>query len=115
MKEEILGYILGNLTLGFLAAFYLFAVLGIILSMLLHIGKKAKKAPIKFSFKYWIKDNVTRFFTSIICIFIAIRFYDSLPIDVEPNMFFGLVVGMGLDQIIIIIRNKTNINLFQKK
>ena len=115
MKEEILGYILGNLTVGFLLAFYLFAIIGIILSMLLHICKKAKKAPIKFSFKYWLKDNLTRFFTSILCIFIAIRFYDSLPIEVEPNMFFGLVVGMGLDQIIIIIRNKTSITLFQKK
>ena len=114
MKTEILGYILGNLTLSFLIAFYLFAICGVILSMLLHLGKKVKKTKVKLSWQYWIKDNLIRFSTSFICIFIAIRFYDSLPIDVEPNMFFGLVVGMSLDQIIILIRNKTNINLFQK-
>jgi len=119
-KQEIWGYILGEITLEFLIAFYFFALFGVILSMLLHYGKKSKndkkrgnKKP--FSLKYWFKDNIVRLLTSIFCIFMVVRFYDSLPITYELNMFLGVIVGGSLDQVIVLIRNKTNIDIFQTK
>lgn len=115
MKTEILNYILGDLSASFLIAFYLFALLGVILSMLLHYGKKAKKSKTKFNLKYWLTDNMVRFFTSVFCIFIVARFFDNLPIDMELNMFLGLVIGASLDQVIVLVRNKTQINIFQSK
>ena len=107
MKNEILDYLLGDLTISFLIGFYIFALLGVIFSMLLHFGKKHKKAPVVFSWSYWLKDNAVRFFTSFISIFVVCRFFSELPINMELNMFLGLVVGVTLDQVVIMIRNKT--------
>jgi len=115
MKNEIYQYLLGDVTPAFLVAFYVFATFGVILSMLFHYGKKRKKQVVKFNFNYWLKDNLIRFFTSIMCVFIVVRFFDELPIDMELNMFLALCVGVTLDQVIIFIRNKTSINIFQNK
>jgi len=112
MKTEIIKYLLGDLSIPFLVAFYCFALLGVILSMLFHFGKKKSKS--KFSIKFWIADNTIRFLSSVICIFVVARFFDNLPINMELNMFLGLVVGSSLDQIIVLVRNKTQINIFQK-
>ena len=114
MKQELINYLLGDLTASFLCAFYMFALLGVFLSMLFHFGKGKKKRNTKFSFKFWLSDNLVRFFTSVICIFVVARFFDNLPIEMELNMFLGLVVGTSLDQVIVLVRNKTNINIFQK-
>jgi len=111
MKNEIVGYLLGNLTLPFLIAFYIFALMGVIFSMFIHVKKKAKT---KFSFKFWWHDNYARFFASFMSIYFVARFLNEFFTGLELNMFAGLVVGISLDQIIIVIRNKTNINLFQK-
>lgn len=116
-KTEIIHYILGGVTLEFLISFYIFSLLGVFLSMLFHYGSKktGKKKPVnhKFSLSYWLKDNLVRLLTSVICIFILVRFYDQIPIEYELNMFLGILTGTGLDQVIVFIRNKTNINLFQ--
>lgn len=114
MKNEIIGYILGDVTPAFLVAFYIFSLFGVVLSMLFHYGKKRKKDKTKFSFKYWLADNFVRFLTSVFAIFIVVRFFDQLPIDMELNMFLAVVVGGSLDQVIILVRNKTQINIFQK-
>ena len=118
-KTEIMGYLLGTVSIDFLISFYLFSLLGVILSMLFHYGKKrSKDKKVKehtFNFKYWLKDNLVRLFTSIICIYLVVRFYDVFHIDYELNMFLGLLVGMGLDQLIVLVRNKTSINIFQTK
>ena len=117
-KTEILKLLFGGVTLEFLISFYIFALLGVFLSMLFHYGTKktGAKKPVghKFNFGYWIKDNVIRLLTSIICIFILVRFYDQLPIEYELNMFLGVLTGTGLDQVIVFIRNKTSIKIFQK-
>lgn len=111
MKKEILSYILGDLSLSFIVAFYLFALFGVILSMLLHF-KKTKR---KFSWKFWMNDNWIRFATSFMSIFVVVRFYSELNIEYELNMFLGLLVGLTLDRVIIFIRNKTSIEIFQSK
>lgn len=119
-KQEILKYIFGDVTVDFLIAFYFFSLIGVFLSMLFHYGKKqskdfkAKKIT-GFSLGYWLKDNIVRLLTSIICIFILVRFYDQIPIHYELNMFLGLLTGLSLDQLIVYIRNKTSINIFQSK
>jgi len=114
MKEEIIGYLLGDMKLSFLLAFYIFALGGVLFSMLIHFKRKQKKNKTPFDFWFWLGDNVIRFFTSIISIFIAVRFYNELPIQLELNMFLGFVIGVTLDQVIIYIRNKTRISIFQK-
>ena len=123
-KQTIYQYIFGNSTLEFYISFYIFVVIGLILSMLLHLrGKKNRDAKqgknFKFNIKYWLKDNFNRFVTNIIVVFILIRFYDELKeatnVQYELNMFLGFVAGTSLDRVIMFIRNKTGINAFQTK
>ena len=114
MKNEIYLYLMGDLTPSFLAAFYLFALFGVILSMLVHYNRSQKKHKTKFSLKFWLVDNLIRLLTSIFSIFVVVRFFDELPIEMELNMFLAVVIGASLDQVIIFIRNKTSINIFQK-
>jgi hypothetical protein len=115
MKTEIINNLLGTMSISFLISFYIFALFGVIFSMLVHFKKKAKSTPPSFSFKYWIQDNLARLFTSIMTIFLVARFAPELSIPFEVNMFLAVLVGVGLDRIIIAIRNRTAINLFQKK
>lgn len=121
MDTEIFWQLmLGGVTVEFLAAFYIFAGIGTFLSFLFHYGKK-KVRDVKvnkqkaFSVVYWLKDNTVRLLTSAICIFIVVRFYKDLPVSLELNMFLALCTGVSLDQVIVFIRNRTNINIFQAK
>lgn len=116
--EEYKKYILGDLSLTFYAAFFTFVLIGIMASLLLHYGNKTRKQARvgkrnKFRFGYWLKDNTMRILTSIVCVFIFVRFYDVFKINYELNMFVGLLSGMFLDRLIIFIRNKTSVNIFQ--
>jgi len=115
MKEEILSNLLGDMTWGFLVSFYIFALFGVIFSMLNHLGDKVKRTKVKLSFGYWLRDNIARFFTSVMVIFLVVRFAPEFSLPFVVNMFGAVIVGIGLDQLIILVRNKTTINLFQKK
>lgn len=113
-------YIFGTMTFEFVVSFYLYAVLGMSLTLLLHLGSAMTKSSRKkekfiFKIKYWFRDNWIRVLTNLIVIFIIIRFYDSLSLQYQLDMFLGFVVGLSIDTIIIFIREKTKFNLFQSK
>lgn len=113
-------YIFGTMTFEFVVSFYLYAVLGMSLTLLLHLGSAMTKSSRKkekfiFKIKYWFRDNWVRVLTNLIVIFIIIRFYDSLNLQYQLDMFLGFVVGLSIDTIIIFIREKTKFNLFQSK
>ena len=115
MKEEILNNLLGSNTIGFLISFYIFALFGVVFSLLVHLGDKVKKTRVKLSFAYWLRDNVIRFFTSVMVIFMVARFAPEMSLPFTVNMFGAIILGATLDQAIIFVRNKTKINWFQKK
>jgi len=119
-KEVFWLLMFGGVAIEFLVAFYIFAGLGVFLSFLFHYGKKQLKdkkvnKAKTFSLGYWIKDYTVRLLTSIVVIFILVRFYKDFPISLELNMFLALCTGVSLDQVIVFIRNRTNINIFQAK
>lgn len=116
----ICEYICGGLTIEFVLAFYFYAFLGMFLTLLLHLSSAVSKhmknaKPFRFKVKFWIKDNWVRILTNIITIFIIIRFYDSLHLQYKLDMFLGFMVGLTIDAIIIFVRKKTTINIFQSK
>ena len=118
--DIVLKHIFGSLQLEFVVAFYFFAIMGMTFTLLTHLVRKKvtsvkKKTTLKFSFGFWLKDNLVRMLTNIIVIFLILRFYDKLNIDKELDMFLGLIIGSSIDVIIIMVRNKTNINIFQAK
>jgi cellulose synthase/poly-beta-1,6-N-acetylglucosamine synthase-like glycosyltransferase len=114
MKEEILNNLLGDMTWGFLVSFYIFALFGVIFSMLAHLGTKVKKTKVKLSFGYWLRDNIVRFLSSVMAIFFVARFAPEFSLPFAVNMAGALKLGLVLDQVIIFFRNKTKINIFQK-
>lgn len=113
MKEEILFNLLGTNTIGFLVSFYLFALFGVLFSLVIHVKKKVSKT--KFSWSYWFKDNLKRFLASIMVIFIVARFAPEMSLPFEANMFGAVILGTMLDRAIIYVRNKTTFNYFQSK
>jgi hypothetical protein len=106
------------MTAEFVVSFYLFALLGMGLTLLMHlseaIGKSNKTSKrFKFKWRFWLKDNYIRIITNLIVIFVVLRFYDSLGLKYKLDMFLGFVAGFSIDGIIILLREKTKINIFQ--
>lgn len=120
-SSSILGYILGDVDVKFMVAFYFYVLFGSVLTMLLHYKfkqyKDARRKGVnkKFSVKYWIIDNTARLVTVLMVVFVLIVFKSKIPVfkDYELDTWFGFITGCSLDSIIIIIRNKTK--LFQSK
>lgn len=116
--NEIVNYFLGGVDINFLIAFYVMAIIGVFLSFLLHFSKKKKKrketgTEKKFSWWFLFLDNAVRFTTSVICLFVIVRFYSKLQLPVELDMFLAFTCGMTIDRLIIFVRKKTSINIFQ--
>lgn len=120
-SSTILGYILGDVNIKFMVAFYFYVLFGSILTMLLHYkfkqyrDVKKKGFSKKFSWRFWILDNTARLATVLMVVFVLIVFKSKIPVfkDYELDTYFGLIVGCSLDSIIIIIRDKTK--FFQSK
>lgn len=106
--KELLGE---NLTIAVLIAAYIFAFFGMILRWFFQYNKYGKKnpdSPAKFSWSYWIKDNVlpklAAVLATIIIIFVSIRF----PQELFGTVFsygYSFAVGMSLDYISSILKN----------
>jgi hypothetical protein len=118
----ISNYILGDVSVNFLIAFYFYAIIGVVFNLLVHYtykqvrNKRKQNKYTKFSYKYWILDNYKRFLLNLLSIYLIVIFKDNIPIlkDYNLNMFLGFVTGMSLDTIVIILR-KLNLGSLQSK
>ena len=111
-------YLFGTLKMEFVLVFYMFAFFGMALTLLLHLRDsktRTKKRGKKFKFNllFWIKDNGIRVITNLAFIFVLLRFYDALHLSYKLDMFLGFAVGFSIDALIIFIREKTSLNVFQ--
>ena len=120
---ELYKVILGDLDIYFVISFYFYVVFGLILSTLIHYKRKQvkdiknDKVSAKFSAKFWIKDNVVRVLTVLMCVFIVLVFKNNIPFlkDYELNNWLGLLIGLFFDSIIILIRKKTKTSIFRSR
>lgn len=118
----ISNYILGDVSVNFLIAFYFYAIIGVVFNLLVHYtykqvrNKRKQNKYTKFSYKYWILDNYKRFLLNLLSIYLIVIFKDNIPAlkDYNLNMFLGFVTGMSLDTIVIILR-KLNLGSLQSK
>jgi C4-dicarboxylate transporter len=106
----VIGYLFNSIPFEFYVSFYIFAIIGMTFSMLVHFQQLKKKnkriqKKIKFDFKYWLKNNVVRMLTNLIAIFIFIRFKDNLNVGIELSMFLAFVIGLSIDRAVLIIKN----------
>lgn len=114
--ETFLTYILGNQTPTQFCALLFFALLAAALSLLLQTTKRdidSENTPLHFSWQFLWQDNIKRIVTSLILIYVAIRFTPQL-FGVEISDFWAFVIGFINDKLAQFIKDKagalTNLN-----
>ena len=108
-NSTLTDYMLGDIDVTYMTAFYLFAFLGMALSMALHYKGKHKKSRIKFNLGFFLKDNLVRIIVPLIIIFAVLRFESEFQLDIEPGMYLGFLSGLGMDRLIMKLRAYTNV------
>lgn len=108
---SIKAYIFGNMDFNMFVASLLFALVGVLISLLLHAttrDQNSESTPVKFSFLFMLKDNWKRILLSIILVIVTIRFLKELT-GLELNMFFSLCIGLVYDKLAEYLKSKSDI------
>lgn len=107
---KFLDYITGGMSVDQFCAAFVFTLIGVALSLFLDASKRnpvSVNSPIEWSWQYFWNDNLKRIlrvvFTSILVIFVSLRFTKEL-FGREISMFFAFVIGLSLDQVQVFIR-----------
>jgi len=94
-------------------ASFLFALIGVAISLLIHSTKRdirSVSTPFSFSWKFLILDNIKRIITGILVIYVAIRFYPDW-FGKPMTDFLALGVGLAIDKVIEFIKDRTSLPL----
>jgi len=96
---------LNGMPLGVLYAGFVFALLGVLLNALLGTRKRdpnSPRTPFKFSLSFFFSDNTFRLFnnglTTLIVIFLSMRFVNELTGVAVASMGYAFFVGFGIDE-----------------
>lgn len=104
-------YILGDIDPGLFTAAFIFACIGILLTLLLGTtvrDVKSDSSPQHFSWKYLWSDNTKRIIANVICVLLTLRFMPEV-MGIELSVWKGLIVGLSWDTLFLIIKQKTSI------
>lgn len=100
--NEVIAELLGSYRASFYITYFIFVMIGIIISLRLHAtsrDKDSKATPFKFSWKFLFQDNLIRMISSICFVFVAIRLGSDLW-QVVPTYSSAIAMGLGFDQAI---------------
>lgn len=110
--NEIVSYLIGDLGVAKFFAAFIFALIGVSLSLLWGTTQRnpeSDKSPVHFSWNFFWNDNTKRILKSIIStiltVFVSIRFMKDL-FGIEFSMVGSLLIGLFLDQVVAIIKKK---------
>jgi hypothetical protein len=110
--NEILSYLVGDLGVAKFIAAFIFAMIGVCLSLLWGTTKRdpeSEKSPVHFSWNFLWNDNTKRILKSIastiLTVFVSIRFMKDL-FGIEFSMVGSLLIGLFLDQAVVFIKKK---------
>lgn len=107
MKELFFG----TSNLQYFFAAYFFALVGVGISLLLQTNNRdvsSKNTPVAFSYRFLIADNWKRIVLSVLLIYVTLRFTQEIT-GQELTMFWALVIGLGLDKIAQLLKDRTGI------
>ena len=102
---------LGRYDLTTFFGFLFFALVGVLISLLVQSNKRDQNttdSPVKFKWWFLFKDNWKRIISSILLIYVTIRFFKELT-NLDLNMFLSLCIGLGWDKLSEFIKSKTDI------
>jgi hypothetical protein len=101
----------GEVPTDIFLGFCFFATLGIALSLLWHATRRnvnEKTTPVQFNFWFMLRDNWKRIISSVILVYIALRFAPEI-INRDLTEFWAFCIGVGFDKISELIKTKTSI------
>lgn len=105
---------LNGMPLGVLFAGFAFATLGVLLNALLKTTSRdplSTRTPTEFSWAFFWNDNIKRLLksalTTIIVIFLSLRFFKELTGSDVISMLYCVGVGFSIDKAIAALRKKT--------
>lgn len=93
--NEIFGLAFNELNVAKLIAGGIFALLGLSLNYLLKVKPVINKEN-TFSCKYFIKNNWKNLLTTLILLFLALRFTQEF-LGLELTMWTAVIIGYGVD------------------
>jgi hypothetical protein len=101
-------YYLGTTDLNLFLSSLLFGFIGILIMVLIDLSGRnpnTNYSPVKFSWVYFLKDNVIRFILNVILVLVTIRFLPEL-LSKPINQFSALLVGIGADKLAAMVKRK---------
>jgi hypothetical protein len=107
VKQNYIEQILGMADVKLFLIVYAFGLLGVLMSILLHVNGRDKTSPdtpVPFSWKFFIQDNLQRIVTALILLFLGIRFAGEM-FGMGITMWTALVVGFCLDKVAQFLKN----------
>lgn len=113
--KEFLQLVLGTQDWPMYFAEWFFALIGVLLSLLLATTKRnpnSPTSPVHFSWTYMIADNAKRVLTSLILIFLFLRFSNEL-LGINISLFLALGIGLGLDKLAGYLKSKNILGIGQ--
>lgn len=99
--EKFINNLTGGLELSAIAAGFIFALVGAVLSLRLHAksrNKSSPETPYKFKFGFMLQDNLQRLFTGFLITLVAFRFSPQI-LNQEYSMFLAFLIGLLNDQV----------------
>ena len=100
--NEFWSLFLGELTFEYLAAHFLYFMIGAIIHFtwkLKNREKTGRTVPKKFKWKFLIKDNILRWLGVLLLIFVNIRFFEDIY-GSPLTPFLALGLGYSIDSIV---------------
>ena len=108
---KILYNLLGTNDYSIVLIGFVYAMIGVLLSLLIHSNKRdpnTQNSPIKFSWGFFLKDNLKRVLTGLILILIFMRFSTEL-IGKDPTVYSSFLIGFMSDKLIEILKSKIDL------
>jgi hypothetical protein len=113
MKKTFFESLSGGYDPGQFLGFFAWALIGAFIMICIQTQSrdpKSLRTPVKFSWIFWLRDNVRRVVFNIVLILVCIRF--SQEVLGKPISDFGsLIIGLSLDGLAILINKFKLANL----
>lgn len=111
MNPELSNLLFGGQSGWMLFGYLLIALVGVLLSLLLHASArdvKSESSPVQFSWNFLWSDNMRRIAAGLLLILVVVRFTPEL-LHVELNAFIALLIGFGSDKLAQLVKDNTSL------
>lgn len=112
MKQSFLENLLGPGDPGMFLAAMVYALVGVIISLLYDSAKRDQNklsTPNDFSWGYMLIDNLKRIALSVLLVVVSLRFSREI-LGADLTMYLALLIGIGFDRLGLLLKNKGILN-----